>query len=50
MIKAFDHVTITVSDLERSIDFYQCVLGFKGMLEQNGGDFKIVYLDAEEPP
>ena len=48
MIKAFEHVTITVSDLERSIDFYQRVLGFKvlGMLEQNGGDFKIVYLDA----
>lgn len=48
MIKAFDHVTITVSDLERSVDFYQRILGLEvmGMLEQNGGNFKIVYLDA----
>ncbi len=49
MIKAFDHVTITVSNLKQSVDFYQRILGFKvtGMLEQNGGDFKIVYMDAK---
>lgn len=48
MIKAFDHVTITVSDLKRSVDFYQHILGLKvmGVLKQNGGDLKIVYLNA----
>ncbi|MFW5992033.1 MAG: VOC family protein [Halanaerobiaceae bacterium] len=48
MIKDFDHVTITVSDLERSVQFYRDILGLKvaGMLEQNDGNFKLVYLKA----
>jgi len=48
MIKGFDHVTITVSDLKRSIHFYRDILGLKvrGMLTQNEGKFKLVYVDA----
>lgn len=48
MLKGFDHVTITVSDLKRSVEFYRDLLGLEvmGMLEQNGGDFKLVYFQA----
>jgi len=43
----FDHFAITVSNLRRSIDFYQDILGFKvlGQLIQDNGNFIIVYLD-----
>ncbi|MFW5987912.1 MAG: VOC family protein [bacterium] len=48
MLKDFDHVTITVSDLKESIKFYRDILGLEvmGMLEQNDGDFKLVYFKA----
>ncbi|RAO99716.1 hypothetical protein PW5551_01390 [Petrotoga sp. 9PW.55.5.1] len=43
----FDHLAITVSDLERSIKFYRDILGFKvlGKLVQDNGNFIIVYID-----
>lgn len=46
MLKGFDHVTITVADLERSVKFYRDILGLEvaGMLEQDEGNFKLVYL------
>jgi lactoylglutathione lyase len=46
MLKKFDHVTITVEDLERSVEFYRDILGLEvaGMLEQDEGNFKLVYL------
>ncbi|HOB16760.1 MAG TPA: VOC family protein [Defluviitoga sp.] len=43
----FDHLAITVSDLQQSIEFYRDILGFKvlGQLIQDNGNFIIVYLD-----
>jgi methylmalonyl-CoA epimerase len=43
----FDHLAITVSNLQQSIRFYRDVLGFKvlGQLIQDDGNFIIVYLD-----
>lgn len=43
----FDHLAITVSNLEESVDFYTNILGFKtlGKLVQDNGNFTIVYLD-----
>ncbi len=48
MLKQFDHVTITVKDLKRTVEFYRDILGLEvaGMLEQNDGDFKLVYLKS----
>jgi catechol 2,3-dioxygenase-like lactoylglutathione lyase family enzyme len=42
----FDHVAITVRDIERSVAFYRDLLGFDvlGQLFLNEGTFKIVYL------
>ena len=42
----FDHVAITVRDMERSVGFYRDLLGFDvlGQLLLNEGTFKIVYL------
>ncbi|TVR95950.1 MAG: VOC family protein, partial [Trueperaceae bacterium] len=42
----FDHVAITVRDMERSVGFYRDLLGFDvlGQLYLNEGTFKIVYL------
>jgi len=42
----FDHVAITVQDMERSVRFYRDLLGFDvlGQLLLNEGSFKIVYL------
>ena len=43
----FDHLAITVSDLEKSVGFYRDILGFRvlGKLIQDNGNFVIVYLD-----
>lgn len=45
---SFDHVTLTVSDLERSIEFYGDTLGLKvlGKIEQPDAGLTIVYLEA----
>ena len=42
----FDHVAITVRDMERSVGFYRDLLGFDvlGQLLLNESSFKIVYL------
>jgi catechol 2,3-dioxygenase-like lactoylglutathione lyase family enzyme len=42
----FDHVAVTVHDMERSVDFYRDLLGFEvvGQLLLDDGTFKIVYL------
>lgn len=47
---SFDHVTLTVSDLERSIEFYRDTLGLKvlGKIEQPDAGLTIVYLKAGE--
>lgn len=48
----FDHFNINVTDLERSITFYEKALGLKPCGEINGpeGAFKIVYLGNELSP
>ncbi|MFW6026861.1 MAG: VOC family protein [Candidatus Woesearchaeota archaeon] len=48
MIKGFDHFTITVSDMERSIEFYRDLLGLEvlGKLVKEKGVF--VYLKLGE--
>jgi len=44
----FDHVAITVSDMERSVKFYRDILGFKvlGKLENPEAGSLFVYLDT----
>ncbi len=48
MVKYLDHVTITVSDMEKSVYFYRELLGLEviGQLEQEDGLF--VFLKAGE--
>jgi catechol 2,3-dioxygenase-like lactoylglutathione lyase family enzyme len=35
MIKGINHITLSVSDLKRSFDFYSIVLGFKPLLKNS---------------
>lgn len=44
----FDHFNINVTDLDRSIDFYDKALGLKpcGGITPDHGEFKIVYLSS----
>jgi catechol 2,3-dioxygenase-like lactoylglutathione lyase family enzyme len=46
----FDHVAITVHDMERAVGFYRDLLGFEvlGQLLLDDGNFKIVYLRLGE--
>jgi catechol 2,3-dioxygenase-like lactoylglutathione lyase family enzyme len=46
----FDHVAVTVHDMERSVGFYRDLLGFEvvGQLLLDGDAFKIVYLRSGE--
>ena len=58
MIKSFDHTTITVSKMKRSVEFYRDLLGFEvlGMLPQKKanfvylqlGDYKLELFEFEE--
>ncbi|HJW90189.1 MAG TPA: VOC family protein [Anaerolineales bacterium] len=42
-IGAIDHISINVSDIEKSIDFYGRILGFKQLNSVDCGDFIIHY-------
>lgn len=46
----FDHFNINVTDLERSIEFYNKALGLvkSGEIIPESGDFKIVYLKSAD--
>jgi catechol 2,3-dioxygenase-like lactoylglutathione lyase family enzyme len=46
----FDHVAVTVQDMERSVGFYRDLLGFEvvGQLLLDDDTFKIVYLRSGE--
>ncbi|MFW5998826.1 MAG: VOC family protein [Halanaerobiaceae bacterium] len=46
MIKKFDHTAITVSDLDKSIEFYRDILGCKIMGMIDNENSKYIYLDA----
>ncbi len=39
MLKGLNHITIAVSDLERSLDFYINALGFKGHVKWRQGAY-----------
>ena len=36
-VRAFSHVAITVADIDRSLDFYRTVLGFRLLSDMRGG-------------
>lgn len=44
MIKGLNHITLAVSDIEKSLRFYTDILGFKGVVKWNTG----AYLSAGE--
>ncbi|KKD60822.1 glutathione transferase [Grimontia sp. AD028] len=39
MLKGLNHITLAVSDLERSLAFYRDVLGFQGHVRWDGGAY-----------
>ena len=42
-IRNIDHIAINCLDLQRSLDFYERILGFKQLPTVNCGDFDILY-------
>jgi catechol 2,3-dioxygenase-like lactoylglutathione lyase family enzyme len=58
MIKGFNHITLSVSDLEESFRFYQDVLGLKAMAKRKqksayflaGGDWLAIVQTKQTPP
>ncbi|MGZ9140479.1 MAG: VOC family protein [Nitrospira sp.] len=42
-IKNIDHIAINCTDLKRSLDFYERILGFKQLQTVSCGDFDIIY-------
>ena len=42
-IKNIDHIAINCTDLNRSLDFYQRILGFEQLETVSCGDFDIIY-------
>ena len=42
-IRNIDHIAINCLDLQRSLDFYERILGFKQLQTVNCGDFDILY-------
>jgi len=43
-IKAIDHIAINCVDRKKSLDFYECILGFKLLQVVDCGEFDILYL------
>jgi glyoxylase I family protein len=43
-IKAIDHIAINCIDREKSLDFYERILGFQHLQTVDCGDFDILYL------
>ena len=43
-IKSIDHIAINCIDREKSLDFYERILGFKYLQTVDCGDFEILYL------
>ncbi len=43
-IKSIDHIAINCIDREKSLDFYERILGFKQLQTVDCGDFDILYL------
>ena len=50
MIERIDHAALVVSDMQRSVDFYTNVLGFKYVRNLDFGDRELVYLALGEEP
>jgi glyoxylase I family protein len=44
-IKSIDHIAINCIDREKSLDFYERILGFKQLQAVDCGEFDIIYLD-----
>ncbi len=42
-IKAIDHIAINCVDREKSLDFYERILGFKHLQTVDCGEFDILY-------
>jgi catechol 2,3-dioxygenase-like lactoylglutathione lyase family enzyme len=43
-IKQVEHISLNVIDIQKSLDFYQRVLGFERLQTVDCGDFDITYL------
>lgn len=50
MIKRVEHVGIMTKDIEKSIQFYETLLGFKKRMEINNGEKELVFLTHDGLP
>ena len=43
-IEAYDHVSVNTADIEKSIEFYESILGFRKLRTVENGDSTLTYM------
>ncbi len=46
-IEAYDHVSVNTADIDKSIEFYESILGFRKLRTVENGDSTLTYMEND---